>query len=228
MDIIGLIRFSRGRGRRNQSASLSKEDAMTFALPALPYPETALQPHISAETLQFHHGKHHLAYINKTNELVAGKDYPDDLTGVVLKAHARGDHKLFNQAAQAWNHDFYWRSMRPAGGGAPRGTIAELINRDCGGYDKFRSTFVDTALGQFGSGWAWLALDGRKLAVLPSHDAGTPLVLGMTPLAVIDVWEHAYYIDHRNNRKQHVEAFLDHLIDWDFANANIVAARAVA
>ena len=198
---------------------------MPFTLPALPYPETALAPFVSAETLQYHHGKHHLAYINKTNELIAGKDYPDDLTALVRAAHQSGDAKLFNQAAQAWNHTFYWHSMRPQGGGAPTGAAATLIERDCGGHAKFREAFVNTAVGQFGSGWAWLALDGGKLAVVPTHDADTPLVHGMTPLAVVDVWEHAYYIDHRNNRKQHVEAFLDHLIDWDFVNANIAAAK---
>jgi Fe-Mn family superoxide dismutase len=199
-----------------------------FKLPDLPYDETALQPHISAETLRFHHGKHHLAYINKTNELVAGKDYPADLTGVMLAAHARGETKLFQQSAQAWNHDFYWRSMRPQGGGAPSDTAARLIDRDCGGYGTFREAFTSAATNQFGSGWAWLVLDGGTFGVVASHDADNPLVGGATPLAVLDVWEHAYYLDHRNNRKAHIDAFLDHLIDWDFVASNLAAARKAA
>ncbi len=201
---------------------------MAFSLPDLPYADTALEPHLSAETLHFHHGKHHLAYINKTNELLADRDFPQDLKGVVLAAHTRGDVKLFRQSAQAWNHEFYWNSMRPGGGGAPSGAAAELIERDCGGYAQFRDMFIDAATNQFGSGWAWLVLDGGMLAVRPSHDAGNPMVDGATPLAVLDVWEHAYYLDHRNNRKQHVETFLDHLIHWDFVNANIAAARQTA
>lgn len=198
---------------------------MAFTLPDLPYPETALQPYLSAETLHFHHGKHHLAYINKTNELVANKDYPADLAGVLMAAHGRGDVRLYQQSAQAWNHEFYWRSMRPDGGGVPGGAAGELMTRDCGGYAGLRDSFIRYAGDHFGSGWAWLVLDAGRLGVMSTHDAGNPMVYGALPLAVLDLWEHAYYLDHRNNRRTHIETFLDHLIDWDFVNANIVAAR---
>ena len=200
---------------------------MAFELPDLPYAKGALAPHISAETLDFHHGKHHNTYVVNLNNLVKDTPMADQSLEDICKAtHADASKAgVFNNAAQIWNHTFYWNSMSPNGGGKPTGAIADKIDSDLGGYDAFVEAFKTAGATQFGSGWAWLVVDGNgKLAVTKTGNAGTPITDGQTPLITMDVWEHAYYIDFRNARPKYIETFLDHLINWDFANANLAAA----
>ncbi len=196
---------------------------MAVELPKLPYPVDALAPLISKSTLEFHHGKHHKAYVDKTNELIAGTDLAGkSLVEIVQAAAKRKDTPaLFNNAAQAWNHGFYWQSLSPAGGGKPKGALAERIAQDLGGMEGFVDAFRKAATGQFGSGWAWLSLAGGKLEVSASGNADTPLAHGKTPLLTCDVWEHAYYLDYQNRRPDYVTAFLEKLVNWDFAAANL-------
>jgi Fe-Mn family superoxide dismutase len=191
---------------------------MKFELPALPYPINALEPHISAETLEFHHGKHHRAYMTNLEKLLAGKpEAGQSLEEIILGASG----PLFDNAAQVWNHTFYWNSMKPGGGGEPKGALAAAITRDFGGFAQFREAFTKSALGQFGSGWAWLvkSADG-KLQVTKTSNADLPLRHKQTALLTCDVWEHAYYIDYRNLRAKYVETFLTSLVNWDFAARN--------
>lgn len=190
---------------------------MSFELPALPYAKDALAPHISAETFDYHHGKHHNAYVTKLNALTEGTDNANKSLEELIKSTEGG---LFNQAAQVWNHTFFWNSMKPGGGGAPSGDLAAAIDRDFGSYDKFKAAFSDAAATRFGSGWAWLVKDGGKLAVTSTANAGNPMTEGKTPLLTLDVWEHAYYVDYRNARPKFIEAFLEHLVNWDFAAKN--------
>ena len=190
---------------------------MSFELPALPYAKDALSPHISAETFDYHHGKHHNAYVTKLNALTEGTDNASKSLEELIKSTDGG---LFNQAAQVWNHTFFWNSMKPGGGGEPSGDLAAAINRDFGGYDKFKEAFTKAAATRFGSGWAWLVKDGDKLAVMSTANAGNPMTEGKTPLLTLDVWEHAYYIDYRNARPKFIEAFLGNLVNWDFAASN--------
>jgi len=198
--------------------------AMPYSLPALPYADDALAPVISAQTIGFHYGKHHQTYVDNLNKLLA--DTPDlaDLAfEELIKATAVNPNRtpIFNNAAQTWNHTFYWQSMLPGGGGQPSGALLDRINADFGGFDQFRAAFKKAALGQFGSGWAWLVKDGDKLAVVATANADTPLVQGKTPLITIDVWEHAYYLDWQNRRGDYVDAWLDKLVNWDFAATNL-------
>lgn len=198
---------------------------MAIELPDLPYGKDALAPHISADTLSFHHDKHHNAYVTKTNELISGTDLEGaSIEEIAQAAHDKGDQGLFNQAAQVWNHTFYWHSMGPNGGGQPTGDIADKIKEDFGSYEEFANQFKTAGATQFGSGWAWLVLDGGKLKVEKTLNADTPLVHGKTPLITMDVWEHAYYLDYQNRRPDYMGAFLEHLINWDFANQNLKAA----
>lgn len=198
---------------------------MAIELPDLPYDKSALAPHISADTLTFHHDKHHNAYVTKTNELITGTELSDaSIEEIAQAAHDKGDQGLFNQSAQVWNHTFYWNSMSPNGGGAPSGDIADKIKEDFGSYEEFATAFKNAGATQFGSGWAWLVLDGGKLKVEKTLNADTPLVHGKTPLITMDVWEHAYYLDYQNRRPDYMGAFLEHLINWDFANKNLKAA----
>ncbi len=193
---------------------------MAFELPALPYAQDALAPHISAETLEFHYGKHHKTYVDNLNKLVAGTDDENaSLEDIVAKAEGG----LFNNAAQTWNHTFFWNSLSPSGGGQPTGEIADRINSDLGGYDAFRAAIVEAGLTQFGSGWAWLVDDGGKLAVMKTANADLPLKHGAKALLTIDVWEHAYYIDYRNARAKFLDVVLDNLVNWDYANQNLAA-----
>lgn len=196
---------------------------MTVELPPLPYDYSALEPMMSRQTLEFHHDKHHAAYVNKTNELIAGSDLADaDLATIVRAARDRGDQKLFNQAGQAWNHDFLWNSLRAPGGAGPAGRLAELIDRDLGGLDGFAKRFKDEAVGHFASGWAWLVLAGESLEVISTHDGDCAIAReGVRPLVVLDLWEHAYYLDYQNRRPDFVDAFLGQTINWDFAAANL-------
>jgi len=191
---------------------------MAFTLPELPYAKDALAPHISAETLEFHHGKHHAAYVAKLNALTEGTDNAGKSLEELIKSTSGG---LFNQAAQVWNHTFYWHSMSPNGGGAPSGKIADAINEAFGSFDAFKEKFTAEAAGHFGSGWAWLVKDADgKLSITSTHDAGNPMTDGLTPIITCDVWEHAYYVDQRNARPKYIEAWWN-LVNWDFANANL-------
>ena len=200
---------------------------MAFDLPALPYNRDALAPTISSQTLDFHYGKHHQAYVTNLNGLVAGTPMEGQSLEEVVHASAKDASKagIFNNAAQVWNHTFYWHSMKPGGGGKPHGKVAELIERDFGSYDAFREAFSKAGATQFGSGWAWLVLKDGKLAVTKTPNAETPLTeAGVTPLMTMDVWEHAYYLDFQNARPKYIEAFLDKLVNWDFVNQNLADA----
>ena len=200
---------------------------MAYELPPLPYEYTALEPHISKRTLEFHHDKHHAAYVNNFNAAAKGTDLDKLSIEAVIKATANDASKagIFNNAAQAWNHTFYWHSMKPKGGGTPTGELAKKIDADLGGFAKFVEAFKAAGATQFGSGWAWLVVDAGKLAVTKTPNAETPLTTTDVPLLVADVWEHAYYLDHRNNRKGFLEAFLDKLVNWDFVAKNLAAAK---
>jgi Fe-Mn family superoxide dismutase len=195
---------------------------MAFSLPPLPYDKNALAPHLSAETLEFHHGKHHQAYVTNLNKLVEGKpEAGKSLEDIIASA----DGPLFNNAAQVWNHTHFWHSMKPQGGGAPTGDLAAALARDFGSFDKFSEEFATAATTQFGSGWAWLVLGpDKKLAVTKTSNADLPLKHGQRALLTLDVWEHAYYIDFRNARPKYIETFLKHLVNWDFALANLKKA----
>ncbi len=194
---------------------------MSIALPDLPYPKEALAPVISERTLEFHHGKHHKAYVDNANKLIAGTDLENlDLEAIVKKT--AGDPSkvgIFNNAAQVWNHSFYWKCMKPSGGGAPTGAVAQKIAADFGSFEKFVEEFKNAGATQFGSGWAWLVLNGDKLQVTKTPNAGNPLTEGMKPILVADVWEHAYYLDYQNRRPDYLTAFVDKLINWDFVNS---------
>lgn len=196
---------------------------MAFELPALPYAKTALEPHISANTFDFHHGKHHNTYVVNLNNLTADTDMAAMSLEDIMKATAGNAAKagIFNNAAQVWNHTFFWNSMKPNGGGKPSGAIADAINAAFGDFDKFKEAFKTAGMTQFGSGWAWLAAKDGKLEVLKTPNAECPLTNGYTPILTCDVWEHAYYLDYQNRRPDFLEAFLTHLVNWDFANANL-------
>ena len=203
---------------------------MQITLPQLPYPYDALEPHISRTTLEIHHGKHHRAYVERVKTLAREVHLADQpLERIIQQTAGQDSHRaLFNNAAQAWNHAFYWRSLRPGGGGAPHGEIAERVQTDLGGYGHFVQQLVAAATGQFGSGWAWLVLDGNKLKVTQTANADTPIAHGQTPLLTIDVWEHAYYLDYQNRRADYAAAVIEHLINWDFASRNLSRRRTAA
>jgi Fe-Mn family superoxide dismutase len=191
----------------------------------LPYARDALAPHMSENTLNYHYGKHHQTYVNKLNGLIEGTRYADmSLEDVVRAAHDDKATGVFNNAAQVVNHDFLWNSLSPTGGGEPGGDIRDAIDESFGGFDEFKETFTQAAVGQFGSGWAWLVSDGGKLSVVSTGNADNPMLDGKTPLLTLDVWEHAYYLDFQNNRPGFVETFLAHLANWDFAAANLAKA----
>ena len=192
---------------------------MARQLPALPYGLDDLAPHISAETLEYHHGKHHQAYVTKLNELIDGTADADKSLEEIIRD---SDGVLFNQAGQHWNHSFYWNCMTPGGGGEPTGEVAERIGSSFGSYDEFAKQFTEAAMGQFGSGWAWLVDPGDgSLAIQKTPNADLPLAHDAKALLTIDVWEHAYYIDFRNRRPDYIDTFLTHLVNWDFVNQNL-------
>ena len=196
-------------------------------LPALPYAMDALAPHISKQTLEFHYGKHHRTYVDNVNKLIAGTDLAE-LSLEDLVRRVAGDTAkpgVFNNAAQVWNHTFYWHSMRPKGGGKPDSKLAGLIDTSFGDLDKFKQALATAATTQFGSGWAWLVLDGGALKVVSTANADVPFIRGQAPLLTVDVWEHAYYLDYQNRRADYVATFLDHLVNWEFATANLEKAR---
>ena len=191
---------------------------MPFELPQLPYAKDALAPVISAETIDYHYGKHHQAYVTNLNKLTEGTDNADKPLEEVIRF---ADGGLFNNAAQVWNLSFYWQCMKPGGGGEPTGALADALKRDFGSVDDFRRDFKNAAVGQFGSGWAWLVEKGEKLEIMTTANADLPLMHGVNALLTCDVWEHAYYIDFRNARPGYVQSFLDKLVNWDFAAANL-------
>jgi Fe-Mn family superoxide dismutase len=195
-----------------------------FGVPPLPYAEDALAPVISARTVSFHYGKHHLGYLYILNDLVQNTPYEKMSLEEIIKATTgvSGKTPVFNAASQVWNHTFYWNGMKPAGGGKPGGEIGKRIEKDFGSYENFRKEFVGAALGQFGSGWAWLATDGKMMKVLKTPNAENPITQGLKPLLTIDVWEHAYYLDYQNRRKDFVEASLDKLVNWAFVEKNLL------
>ena len=191
---------------------------MAFELPALPYAPDALAPYMSAQTLGFHHGKHHQTYVTNLNNLTAGTDHEGATLDDVIMA---ADGGLFNNAAQVWNHTFYWNSMKPGGGGAPSGEVADRVNAAFGSYDGFATKFAEAATTQFGSGWAWLVDAGSGLEIMKTGNADLPMKHGAKALLTIDVWEHAYYIDFRNARPNYIKTYLEHLLNWDFVAANL-------
>ncbi len=199
---------------------------MAYELPALPYDYTALEPCISKSTLEFHHDKHHAAYVTNFNNLVKGTDLDSKSLEEVIKIIANDPEKagIFNNAAQSWNHTFYWHCMKSNGGGIPSGTLADKINADFGSFDKFVEAFKTAGATQFGSGWAWLVLDNGTLKVTKTPNAGNPLTSGQTPLLTMDVWEHAYYLDYQNRRPDYMSDFLGKLVNWDFVAENLAKA----
>jgi superoxide dismutase, Fe-Mn family len=211
--------------RRVASVNLG-EDRMAFELPPLPYPKDALEPFMSARTLEFHHGKHHQSYVTTLNQLARGTPRAEQSLEQVVRGTANdlSQTPIFNNAAQAWNHNFFWNCLRPGGGGRPAGDLLQALERGFGNIDKFRGRFKEAADSQFGSGWAWLVLDRNELKVTSTPDAVNPLALSQTPLLAVDVWEHAYYLDYQNRRPDFVQAFLDHLVNWDFVAKNLAQA----
>jgi Fe-Mn family superoxide dismutase len=195
---------------------------MAFELPPLPYPKDALAPLISPETFDYHYGKHHAAYVTNLNAAIKGTpNESKSLEDIILSS----DGPLFNNSAQVWNHTFFWNSMKPQGGGKPSGDLAAALERDFGGFDKFREQFVQAAVKQFGSGWAWLVAEGGKLKITSTANADLPMKHKQTALFTVDVWEHAYYIDYRNARQKFVEAVVDSLANWDFVGENLKKAK---
>ncbi len=202
----------------------------TITLPELPYAKNALEPHLSAETLEFHHDKHHQTYVTNLNNLIKGTDLEGKSLEEIIKISAGDAAKagIFNNSAQVWNHTFYWNSIKPNGGGKPTGPIAEKIDAAFGSYEKFAEAFTAAATTQFGSGWAWLVADkvNGDLSIVKTGNADTPLAHGQVALLTIDVWEHAYYIDFRNARPKYIATFLEHLVNWDYANAKLAGQPA--
>jgi Fe-Mn family superoxide dismutase len=197
---------------------------MKVKLPDLPYPQNSLEPSISEKTIQFHYGKHHNAYVENTIKLISGTELEDKSLEDIIKI-SFGDEKmisLFNNAAQVWNHSFYWNCMKPAGGGNPFGAIKDKIDSSYDSYEKFTSQFKNIALSQFGSGWAWLVLkNDDSLDIVKTSNADTPLTHNLKPLFTVDVWEHAYYLDYQNKRADYLSSFFEHLINWEFVNTLI-------
>jgi Fe-Mn family superoxide dismutase len=200
---------------------------MAFELPPLPYAKDALEPHMSARTLDFHHGKHHQAYVTNLNNLVKDSPMASQSVEDIIRATAKDESKagVFNNAAQVWNHTFFWNCMKPKGGGQPSGDLAQRIDQAFGSFDKFKEQFKAAATTQFGSGWAWLVVEGGQLKVTKTPNAVNPMSQGQTALLTCDVWEHAYYLDYQNRRPDFVQTFLDHLVNWDFVAQNLAKAR---
>jgi Fe-Mn family superoxide dismutase len=196
---------------------------MVFELPPLPYSDTALEPYYSAQTFSFHHGKHHKAYVDNLNKLLPGSPFENSSLEEIIRATAGDQTKagFFNNAAQVWNHTFFWNCMKPGGGGRPSGPLAGRIDTSFGSYEKFAEQFKAAAVGRFGSGWAWLISELGELKIMSTPNAENPMSLGKVALLTCDVWEHAYYLDYQNRRPDFVQAFLDHLVNWDFVAANL-------
>lgn len=227
MDRRGFLKFSAGAGSLLllQMTGLCCIDHSTSGLiqESLPYKADALEPYISEKTVLVHYLKHHSGYVKKLNRMIKGTCLADlNLEEIIKKTYNNAEQAcIFNNAAQVFNHTFYWKSMTPDGGGAPTGIIAEKIEADFGSYHAFKKEFAAAALFQFGSGWAWLVKDGDKLKIIKTKNADTPIALGMTPLLTIDVWEHAYYLDYQNRRAEYINAYLENLVNWEFAEENL-------
>ena len=205
--------------------AVHKNEKMPFALPVLPYKMNALEPFISENTFNFHYGKHHQAYINNLNNLVKDNEMSAMTLEEIIKL-SKGDANkagVFNNAAQVWNHTFYWHSMRPQGGGEPQGKLREQIEKDFGGFEQFKEQFKQAGATQFGSGWAWLILEDGKLKVTKTGNADLPLAKGQVPILTVDVWEHAYYLDYQNRRPDYLGIFLENLANWEFAENNFIS-----
>jgi Fe-Mn family superoxide dismutase len=215
--------ISLGMGASN-GLFAAPQAGLSTTLPPLPYAQSALAPVISENTLSFHYGKHHQAYLNNTVKMIAGTEFEKATVEVIIKKTAGQPDKagLFNNAAQLFNHTFYWQSMKPGGGGEPKGRIAERIVQSFGSYQKFAEEFSNAAATQFGSGWAWLVQNSGKLQVIKTSNAETPIATAAIPLVTIDVWEHAYYLDYQNRRADYIKAFVEKLLNWDFAEKNLV------
>jgi len=200
---------------------------MAFELSALPYPRDGLEPHMSSRTLELHHGKHHQAYVTTLNKLVQGTPFAEQTLEQIIRATANdaAEASISNNAGQAWNHDFFWKCLRPRGGGKPSGDLLRRLERDFGSFDKFKEQFKEAAVSQFGSGWAWLVLDGGTLKVAKTANAANLVAQGQTALLACDVWEHAYYLDFQNRRPDFVQTFLDHLVNWEFVAKTLAAER---
>ncbi len=198
---------------------------MSFTLPELPYAPNALEPHMSANTFSYHYNKHHQAYVTNLNKMIEGTPFAGkSLEDIIMESSKDAAHAgIFNNAAQVWNHTFFWNSMKPNGGGAPSGELAAKIDADFGGFDKFKEEFKQAGATQFGSGWAWLVLDGDKLKVVKTANAELPMTKGQKALLTMDVWEHAYYLDYQNKRPDYIATFLDKLVNWEFAEKNFAA-----
>jgi Fe-Mn family superoxide dismutase len=196
---------------------------MTINLPDLPYSVDALEPYISAKTIQFHHGKHHKTYVDNAIKLVEETELQQATLEEIIRKTVNDEKKIsiFNNAAQVWNHSFYWTCLKPSGGGKPTGKMAGLIQDSFGSFDKFIELFKNAGLAQFGSGWAWLVLHHKKLEIHKTLNANTPLTFGCIPLLTMDVWEHAYYLDYQNRRADYISAFIEHLINWEFVNSQL-------
>jgi Fe-Mn family superoxide dismutase len=209
--------------RKSATDPAGSTGSPAFTLPALPYAQDALEPYVSARTMGFHYSKHHQAYVDNLNKLVVGTASASlPLESIIAATAGRTDEAaIFNNAAQAWNHAFYWRSLRPKGGGEPPAALKKKIEASFGTLDACKKEWTTLATTQFGSGWAWLVLDGDKLKVVKTGNADVPLTAGMKPLLTIDVWEHAYYLDYQNRRADYVNAVLDKLINWEFAAENL-------
>jgi superoxide dismutase, Fe-Mn family len=211
----------------NRGASGFAQNITPPGLPPLPYPETALEPVISARTMGLHYGKHHKGYVDNLNRLIAGTELSGASLEQIVKKTAGVTERLgiFNNAAQVWNHTFYWKSLKPGGGGQPVGELAKKIDTAFGSFENFKKEMAAAAVGQFGSGWAWLVVEAGGLKVVKTGNADTPLTRGQVPLLTIDVWEHAYYLDYQNRRADYVNAVIDRLLNWDFAVENLSALR---
>ncbi|HJD57825.1 MAG TPA: superoxide dismutase [Rickettsia endosymbiont of Ceroptres masudai] len=202
----------------------SNQTSYPFILPDLPYDKESFKPHFTPETFDYHHGKHHNAYVQNLNNLLTDKEelQKKDLEEIIEWSSQNSNAAIFNNAAQIWNHTFFWHSIKPQGGGKPSGKILEQINKDFGSFEGFCEQFKQEAVGQFGSGWAWFVYHDNKLQIIKTANAGTPIANGMKPLLACDVWEHAYYIDYRNKRPDYVDIFIKHMINWKFVEDNLI------
>jgi Fe-Mn family superoxide dismutase len=204
----------------------SNQEKYPFELPKLPYGKSDFVPHFSAETFEYHHEKHHNTYVTNLNNLLKdNKEWVElDLESLIFASH-NSNMAIFNNAAQVWNHSFFWHSIKPNGGGKPSGEILVQIEKDFGSWEKFADDFKQAAVSQFGSGWAWLVYNGDKLEIIKTANAETPIVKNLEPILACDVWEHAYYIDYRNRRPDYVTTYINHMINWDFANMHLAKAK---
>jgi superoxide dismutase, Fe-Mn family len=218
---LGAMSLLEIPGSRSLSQAIAAD--VPINLEPLPYPKDALEPYISSRTIEFHYGKHHQAYIDNTRKLISGTEYAGlSLKDIIQKSSGNpAQAAIFNNAAQSYNHAFFWKSMKPGGGGQPKGNLGQAVDKSFGSHAQFEKEFSEAALTQFGSGWAWLVQEGTVLKIVKTANADTPMTRGWIPLLTLDVWEHAYYLDHQNRRGDYIRAYLDHLVNWNFAESNL-------